>query len=69
MIKNVQSDFIPKAALARELGISGRTISRWLGDEGLCFPRPIRLRGRLYFHRHAIEKWKMEKLRALAVVA
>jgi predicted DNA-binding transcriptional regulator AlpA len=55
---------IPKPALAAELGVSSRTISRWLADVAVEFPKPIVIRGRNYFPRTAIEAWKSARLRA-----
>ncbi len=54
----------PKPNLARELGVSSRTLSRWLADSGVDFPRPITIRGRLYFDRASVEVWKAARLRA-----
>ena len=58
------SALIPKPTLARELGISGRTLSRWLDDDSIDFPRPVIIRGRNYFSRAGIEAWKSRRLRA-----
>lgn len=58
------TDLIPKPAIARELGVSSRTVSRWMGDKSLGFPTPIRLRNRLYFPRTALEEWKARRIRA-----
>lgn len=55
---------IPKPTLAAELGVSSRTISRWLADAAVEFPKPIVIRGRNYFPRTAIETWKSARLRA-----
>lgn len=63
----VQTDLIPKPAIARELGVSSRTVSRWMDDKNLGFPTPIRLRGRLYFPRTALEEWKTLRIRASVV--
>ena len=62
-----QTDLIPKPALARELGVSSRTVSRWMEDQSLNFPAPIRLRGRLYFPRPKLEEWKAERIRSAMV--
>jgi hypothetical protein len=53
---------IPKPNLARELGVSSRTLSRWLLDAALGFPRPLIIRGRLYLYRGAVEDWKIARL-------
>jgi hypothetical protein len=53
---------VPKPNLARELGVSSRTVSRWLADPAVGFPRPIVIRGRNYFARTSFEAWKAAKL-------
>jgi excisionase family DNA binding protein len=53
-----QRSWIPATALAAELGVSRRTIARWLRDERLAFPRPKVINRRLYFARGAVEAWK-----------
>jgi predicted DNA-binding transcriptional regulator AlpA len=55
---------VPKPNLARELGVSSRTLSRWLSDIGVEFPKPVVIRGRNYFDRTSIEFWKAARLRA-----
>jgi predicted DNA-binding transcriptional regulator AlpA len=72
MIKSTENEpanLIPKPALAREFGVSSRTVSRWMADPSLSFPRPIRLRNRLYFARLALEEWKTARVRASIVEA
>ncbi len=58
------SSLVPKPNLARELGVSSRTLSRWLADVEVDFPKPVVIRGRNYFHRAAVESWKSARLRA-----
>jgi hypothetical protein len=55
---------IPKPNLARELGVCSRTVSRWVDDPAIDFPRPVVIRGRLYFDRTAVERWKIARLTA-----
>ena len=50
--------WIPASDLAVELGISRRTLARWLLDAALAFPRPRCVNHRLYFERGAVEAWK-----------
>jgi predicted DNA-binding transcriptional regulator AlpA len=64
LVESETSNLVPKPALARELGVCNRTISRWMADPALAFPRPIRLRNRLYFARPALEAWKTARVRA-----
>ena len=55
---------IPKPDLARELGVCGRTLSRWMADPAMDFPPSIVIRGRHYFERVSFEGWKAARLRA-----
>jgi hypothetical protein len=50
--------WIPATQLAAELGVSRRTIGRWLLDVTLGFPRPKIVNHRLYFERSSVEAWK-----------
>lgn len=60
------SALIPKPNLARELGVSSRTVSRWMLDREVDFPKPVSIRGRLYFDRSSVEVWKASRVRASA---
>jgi predicted DNA-binding transcriptional regulator AlpA len=53
-----QKVWVPAPQLARELGISRRTLARWLREVALGFPRPAIIKNRLYFSRNDIETWK-----------
>jgi hypothetical protein len=53
-----QRSWIPASDLAVELGISRRTLARWLLDVALGFPRPKIVNHRLYFERSSVEAWK-----------
>lgn len=53
-----QRAWIPASDLAVELGISRRTLARWLLDVALGFPRPKIVNHRLYFERSSVEAWK-----------
>ena len=59
------TSLIPKPNLAREIGVSSRTLTRWLADKAIEFPRPVTIRARLYFDRAEIEAWKSRRLRAV----
>ena len=59
-------ELVQKSALAREIGICSRTLSRWIGDAAMQFPRPCVLRNRLYFERSEIEAWMKDRLRGTA---
>jgi excisionase family DNA binding protein len=53
-----QRSWVPATELAAELGISRRTLARWLRDIALGFPRPRIVNKRLYFERSDIDAWK-----------
>jgi hypothetical protein len=53
-----QRSWIPATELAAELGVSRRTLARWLLDVALVFPRPKIVNHRLYFERSSVEAWK-----------
>jgi predicted DNA-binding transcriptional regulator AlpA len=53
-----QRSWVPATELAAELGISRRTLARWLLDVALGFPRPKIVNHRLYFERSSVEAWK-----------
>ena len=57
-------ELITKPTLAHELGVSNRTLSRWLDDQAIEFPRPIIIRGRNYFDRASVEAWKVTRVRS-----
>jgi len=41
--------------VAAEVNRNPRTIKRWIKDEALNFPKPIRINNRLYVSRNAFE--------------
>jgi predicted DNA-binding transcriptional regulator AlpA len=53
-----QRSWIPATQLAAELGVSRRTLTRWLREITLEFPRPKIVKSRLYFKRGEVEAWK-----------
>jgi predicted DNA-binding transcriptional regulator AlpA len=55
-----QRSWVAAPDLAAELGISRRTLTRWLRDERLAFPRPRCVNLRLYFERGAVDAWKVK---------
>ena len=63
-LRSENRSLVPKPNLARELGVSSRTLSRWLADGAVDFPKPVVIRGRNYFERGSIEVWKTDRLRA-----
>ncbi len=54
--------YLTRPLAAARYSVSERTITRWMEDKSLGFPRPIRVRERLFFALAEIEAW--ERLRA-----
>lgn len=50
--------------VAKHLNVTTRTLDRWLLDERLALPRPIKIRTRKYFDNAAVEEWKAARFRA-----
>jgi len=44
--------------VCRRFGITDMTLWRWLQDEKLGFPRPIKPNRRRFFRKDAIEAWE-----------
>jgi hypothetical protein len=55
----------PARAVCKHFNIVSRTLSRWLANEEVDFPRPMIVNGRRYFVPREIEDFK-ERKRALA---
>ena len=53
-----QRSWVPATELAAELGVTRRTLARWMCDIALGLPRPRCVNHRLYFERGAVEAWK-----------
>ena len=60
------SYLIPKPSLAKELGITSRTLSRWIEDPEMGFPEAVVINSRNYFVRAAVEAWKAERVKSSA---
>ncbi|MGO9418037.1 helix-turn-helix transcriptional regulator, partial [Roseiarcus sp.] len=50
--------------VASEFCKNPRTIKRWIASAGLGFPRPVRINGRLFVSRNALEQWKRSRIEA-----
>lgn len=44
--------YLPASQVRARYGVSEMSIWRWLRDERLGFPAPIRINGRRYWRRH-----------------
>jgi hypothetical protein len=54
-------ELVPAPVLAKEFGVTRRTLGRWFVDPRLNFPPPVEINGRLYSRRPEIERWKLER--------
>jgi predicted DNA-binding transcriptional regulator AlpA len=53
-----QKHWISAPRLARQMGISRRTLARWLRDIPMGFPRPTVINSRLYFCSVEVDRWR-----------
>jgi len=63
------NELIHKSSLAKELGVSSRTLSRWMEDRDIGFPPPVVIRTRNYFNRADVEAWRADRVRASVRIA
>jgi hypothetical protein len=56
-------DWSPSLRSQKELGITSRTLTRWMADPRMGFPEPVVLNQRNFFVRAAIEDWKLARIR------
>jgi hypothetical protein len=56
-------ELVPDPQVCRELHRSSMTLWRWDRDAGLHFPPPVKIRGRNYRSRRALEEFKQRMLR------
>ncbi|MBB4201203.1 putative DNA-binding transcriptional regulator AlpA [Rhodoblastus sphagnicola] len=46
---------IPAPVIAKEFGVTRRTINRWMNNKAMEFPIPAEINNRLFFARSQIE--------------
>lgn len=61
-----QKQMKPAPEVARDFGVSLRSIERWVRDASLCFPQPAKINRRNYFDADAVESWKAARLHTSA---
>ncbi len=49
---------VPGTRVEERFARSGKTLTRWVRDTSMGFPRPIIIRGRRYFYEDEIDKWE-----------
>jgi len=50
-----------KQVLDRYAGISAMTLSRWLKDKTLAFPKPLVIQRRRYFRLEELQAWEKQR--------
>jgi predicted DNA-binding transcriptional regulator AlpA len=55
-------ELVPEAQVLREFGVSAMTFWRWDRDPALNFPPPVKIRGRKFRYRAALETFKRRLL-------
>jgi len=58
---------VPAPRVARYLGITPRTLHRWLLDPDLGFPAPAYIKGRRYFLASDVVRWERDRERTAQV--
>jgi hypothetical protein len=53
---------LPIGQLCRRYGITARTVSRWLDNEQLSFPRPIVINRRRYWDEAMLAVWDRQQV-------
>lgn len=56
-----EQQLLPARQVWERFGVTDRTLDRWLSDERLAFPRPIRVNGRRYFRANEITAWERNR--------
>ncbi|QBK30781.1 helix-turn-helix transcriptional regulator [Roseitalea porphyridii] len=54
--------FVPRPQVRKRYGVSDMTIHRWLRDERMGFPRPIKIRGRCYFRESELVAFERSRV-------
>jgi predicted DNA-binding transcriptional regulator AlpA len=57
----LQNTFLPAGQVRIRYGVSDMAIWRWLRNEQLNFPRPIRINGRRFWKRTELEAWEASR--------
>ena len=53
--------YLPASQVRARYGVSDMSIWRWLRDEALGFPVPIRIHNRRYWRRAELEAWEASR--------
>jgi predicted DNA-binding transcriptional regulator AlpA len=50
--------FLPAAQVRQRYGVTDMSLWRWLKDESLAFPRPMRIKGRRFWRLAELRAWE-----------
>ena len=50
-------EFLPAGKVRARYGVSDMSLWRWLRDDALCFPHPLRINGRRFWKLEDLEGW------------
>jgi predicted DNA-binding transcriptional regulator AlpA len=56
-----QTAYLPAGQVRSRYGISDMALWRWLRNEQMNFPRPLRLNGRRYWKLADLEAWEASR--------
>jgi predicted DNA-binding transcriptional regulator AlpA len=66
MQDEIDKTYLPAAQVRARYGVSDVSIWRWLRNEALGFPTPIRIGKRRYWRRAELEAWEASRNGAAA---
>lgn len=56
-----EKTYLPAAAVRTRYGIAKMTIWRWLQNDALGFPKPMRINNRLFWKLADLEMWEASR--------
>jgi predicted DNA-binding transcriptional regulator AlpA len=64
MMRDDQQTYLPSAAVRARYGVSDMSLWRWLHDETLGFPAPVRIQRRRYWKLDELKAWEATRKQA-----
>jgi predicted DNA-binding transcriptional regulator AlpA len=61
MINSDPQTFLPAGRVRSRYGVSDMALWRWLRNERLAFPRPLRINGRRFWKLADLEAWEASR--------
>lgn len=65
----MEREYLNSSDVMSRFGICDQTLTNWIKRSDLCFPQPVRINGRRYFPRSALEAWERTRQRAVSAPA